>query len=179
MRILSRTKIKVLAFCLLIALVLLSFTGCKDMPGRIRFDNYAPDNFPNTVWATENGEITFHVEESETLRHKGTHVNEYGDPVYEYTYISVFGTINKGEEKYDVLINFSYIEEPIMTVISEELPEIGEYGKYHEEIRNYTLVYFYVSNLDDKHFKASVSEYYMCENSIYEAGTVFDFYRQE
>ena len=69
MRILSRIKIKLLAFCLLITIVLLSFTGCKDITGHMRFDKYAPDRFPNTLWATENGEITFHVEETLRMVH--------------------------------------------------------------------------------------------------------------
>ena len=179
MRILSRIKIKLLAFCLLITIVLLSFTGCKDITGRRRFDKYAPDRFPNTVWATENGEITFHVEETSRMVHKGTWLNKYSDPVYEYTYASVFGAINKGEEKYDVFIEFKYLDAPSMTVISKELPQVGEYGKYNEEIRNHTLVCFYVSDMDEKHFKASVSKYYICENSIYGEGTFFDFYRQD
>ena len=106
MRILSRIKIKLLAFCLLITLVLFSFTGCKDHYGSTRFKKYAPTNFPNSVWATENGEITFRVAESETMRYKGTVLNRYGDPVYSYEYASAFGEVNKGEVKYDVFIGW-------------------------------------------------------------------------
>ena len=61
-----------------------------------------------------------------------------------------------------------------MKVTSEELPQVGELGKYDEETKKYTLVYFTISNLSEKHFRATVSQ-----SSIYDEGTVFDFYRQE
>ena len=174
MRILSRIKIKVLAFCLLITLVLLSFTGCRNYLGHTRFKKYAPDRFPNTVWAAENGEIRFHVEESEILRYKGTDLNVHGDPLYSYIHASVFGEINKGEEKYDVFIIFGYADILFMEIISEEIPEIGELGKESEEMGKYKLVVFELSDMSEKHFRATV-----LRSSIYEEGTVFDFYRQE
>ena len=174
MRILSRIKIKLLAFCLLITLVLFSFTGCKDYFGYTSFKKYAPTNFPNTVWATENGEITFRVAESETMRYKGTRLNRYGDPVYSYEYASAFGEVNKGEVKYDVFMYIGRSGLAYMKVISEELPQVGELGKCDEETKKYTLVYFNISNLSEKHFRATVSQ-----SSIYDEGTVFDFYRQE
>ena len=175
MRILSRIKIKFLAFCLVITIVLLSFAGCIEFSedpysSYQKYDHQV--HLPNTAWATENGEISFHIEKTLTMVHKGTRVNEHGDPVYEYTLVDTFGEINKGEEKYDVFIDFGV--SPCMDVISADIPQVGEYGKYYEEVEKYTLVRFAISDIEDNHFKATVTQ-----SSIYEVGTVFVLYKQE
>ena len=175
MRILSGIKIKFLAFCLVITIVLLSLTGCIDFFDD-SFSSYQKYNnqvyLPNTAWATENGEISFRIEKKFKMVHKGTCVNEHGDPVYQYTLIDTFGEINKGEEKYDVFIDFGIY--PSMDVISTDIPQVGEYGKYYEEVEKYTLVHFEISDIEDNHFKVTVTQ-----SSIYEVGTVFVLYKQE
>ena len=174
MRILSGIKTKLLTLCLLISLVLLNFTGCFELldDSSLRYVEDRQTYLPNTAWATENGEISFRVEKALTMVHKGTWVNEHGDPVYEYTLVDVFGEINKGEEKYDVFMKFGV--SPCMNVISSDIPKVGEYGKYYEEVEKYTLIRFAISDIEDNHFKVNVTQ-----SSIYDEGTVFDFYRQE
>ena len=184
MRILSWKSIKIICVILFSMLLLLNLVGCSPLvASRLKtyfdcrhFEKCAPGNHPNSVWATENGEISFHVEESKTSRYEGTILNQNGEVIKcSPVQTNMFGEINKDGEKYDIFIIYGGGAAPTyIDFISEALPTYGETGMYNVDIVKYTLVTFETRYINDHHFEATVAT-----SEIFKEGTIFNFHRIE
>ena len=157
--------IKKILCILLCFVVVVSMTGCPN-PIHMR---WVPEKFPGSVWSTEDGTITFWVEEEDVVRFTGE--DDLPNDRKQLLTIStnMFGKIKLGEEEYDFFIDsapYCYG----MTFLSQAMPEYSE--DYFRTIYEYSLASWGVEYKSKKRFVATVED-----STIFEKGTEFEFFR--
>ena len=140
-------------------------TGCPN-PIHMRL---IPDNFPGSVWSTEDGTITFSVSEEEVLRFLGDDTLMNGATQTLPLYTKMFGKLKANEEEYDFFID-SYPFCYKIVFMSQKMPESSD--DYFETAREYTLASFTANYKSKKRFVATVDY-----STIFEEGTKFEFFR--
>lgn len=166
----NKKRIKSLvAFALLLSILLL--TSCPEYDVA-----YAPDNFPNTLWTTQDGKITFTVKEKMIERFNGKTIASSGQYVdVQPLYTRMFGEVCTENSAYSFFI-YSAPAAYFMSFISEELPlDAGDEDR-SKVLERYTLLSCAISYKNNEHFIATVETSKIDEIPV---GTVLDFYRTE
>ncbi|MBE6644946.1 MAG: hypothetical protein E7612_06175 [Ruminococcaceae bacterium] len=150
---------------------------CLLLIGRLNFfidiDYRSPDNYSGYTWSNYDETIVFKVEE-EKNRFRGTDLNVKGTPVaVSPLYANMFGTMKFENNQYDFFFDLRMYDGAI---ISEELPEVSEEGKFSETYEEYMLVSFSVDYISKKHFVAKVTSSKIPE---IEVGEKIHFYQTD
>ena len=155
------------AFVLLLSFLFL--TGCPGCDVA-----YAPENFPGTVWATEDGKITFTVEVEDVERFNGkTMISTVSYVDVQPLYTQMFGEIRIESYTIDIFI-YSSPSAYYFAIISEDLPSEAGDEDYYDVYERYMLLGCDLNYKSSKHFVATVTESKIDEIPV---GTVLDFYR--
>ena len=170
MRLLLRRKIKkiiIIAIIIIFAIPVLAFLPLA-IGRTIYFVDYYcndPKNFPGSIWTTENGEITFQVNDIEECL-----TNENGAVLLE---TNMVGEINSADINTKCFVNIATYAYT-MALYTEIRVDSDKYDRQEMESFNYQIAYFDIDYISNKHFKAIVAG-----STIFEVGTVFDFYRTD
>lgn len=150
---------------------ILLLTGCPSCDVA-----YDPENFPGTVWSTQDGRITFTVEQDSIERFNGKGITASGQYIdVQPLYTRMLGEIRAENSAFSFFI-YSVSAAYSMNFISEELPlDAGDEDR-HKVLERYTLLNCTVNYKSNRHFVATVETSKIDEIPV---GTVLDFYRTD
>jgi hypothetical protein len=138
-----------------------------------------PCNQPGTTWSTEDGSVYFSVYEEEK-----TFFQVYGENRSpDFSSNAYNGKIKVGDKEYNFFIDFSvaYLDFCLMSSdIEEEFLEVMNLKTSNDEAYRYDRDFYNAHLLADLSIKYKGKDHFIAtvtESTVFDVGTVLDFYR--
>ena len=153
---------------LLSAVIFLSFSGCNSLSQYL----WSPLNFPGSTWESEDGTITFHVDEKDTVVYE-TYVTRVDGSTIPYDEKAcIFGTILVNGEAHACYVEIG--EGDTMLFVSMDIVELSGQADITEASGDYVLLYLHVK-YRNRRFSGEVIHTDLFPNQVLPIGTRLKF----
>ena len=175
-------KLKLILLPMIAIAVIFSLTSCLLIPGKaINAYRHScnPCHQPGTTWSTEDGSVCFSVYEEQK-----TFFQVYGENCCNTFFSEAYnGKIKVGDEEYNFFVycQVGYLDFCLMSSdIEEEFLEVMNLKTSNDEADRYYWDFYDAHLLADLSIKYKGKDHFIAtvtESTVFDVGTVLDFYR--